>query len=97
MLDNAYKVDQTYKLEDFFWTGSGDGSGDENHETTSTIYKTILSTVYVDKPSTHINQVSVTFTIIESTNIDICINVRTPGALSLRDAPTTRSLETWSI
>lgn len=62
LLDNAYKLDKSYKLEDFFWTGSGDGSGDENNYETSTIYKTktILSTVYIDKPSTHNNQVSIT-------------------------------------
>ncbi|KAI4462882.1 hypothetical protein MML48_4g00001885 [Holotrichia oblita] len=53
-LESDYQARRSYKLEDFFWTGSGDGPSEEHEDKTSTIYETkiILSTVYVGTPST---------------------------------------------
>ncbi|XP_060531947.1 uncharacterized protein LOC132705394 [Cylas formicarius] len=51
-LENRYRESQSYRFEDFFWTGSGDGPPDDNVWTTeppATIYKTstIVSTVFI--------------------------------------------------
>ncbi|XP_044254023.1 uncharacterized protein LOC123004699 isoform X2 [Tribolium madens] len=58
LLESDYQNQKTYKFEDFFWTGSGDGSDDEYPWTDkpTTIYKTktVLSTIYLE-PSTMIN------------------------------------------
>lgn len=67
LLENAYHNNQEYRFEDFFWTGSGDGTSDIDDETywtsekPETVYKTktIISTVYVATPSTYDNQVSI--------------------------------------
>jgi hypothetical protein len=60
LLDSEYQNPKSYRFEDFFWTGSGDGSTDGDDDTSwsteksTTIYKTktVLSTVYVETPST---------------------------------------------
>lgn len=57
-LENSFHSRRSYRLEDFFWTGSGDGPSEEDK---TTVYetKTILSTVYVGTPSTEaVNRVS---------------------------------------
>ncbi|KAH1019418.1 hypothetical protein HUJ04_009243 [Dendroctonus ponderosae] len=63
-LENSHYTDQqSYKLEDFFWTGSGDGPTEENvwtSEGPSTVYKTstIISTVFVENTATKANDTS---------------------------------------
>lgn len=67
VLENAYHGDNKYRLEDFFWTGSGDGATDDDNpwstEKPSTIYKTktIVSTVYIENPATPENPVFIIF------------------------------------
>ncbi|KAF5304567.1 hypothetical protein FQA39_LY09618 [Lamprigera yunnana] len=61
LVESGYNEKKAYRLEDFFWTGSGDGNIDDNDEevTKSTIVyktKTVLSTVYISTPSTYNNQ-----------------------------------------
>lgn len=68
IVEKDFKQPRTYRLEDFFWTGSGDGALSESDEhpwitePPLTVYKTttVLSTVYLEGPSTYVNQVSVT-------------------------------------
>ncbi|XP_056636650.1 uncharacterized protein LOC130445148 [Diorhabda sublineata] len=54
LLENTYRDQSTYKFEDFFWTGSGDGPEDESNwdfeENQSTIYKTktVVTTVFIE-------------------------------------------------
>lgn len=63
LVDSDYQKQKSYHFEDFFWTGSGDGSDDNSdylwstdHPTTIYKTKTILSTVYVETASTPINK-----------------------------------------
>lgn len=51
-IEDGFPEHRTYKLEDFFWTGSGDGAPEnpwDEADKTSTIYKTktVMSTVYI--------------------------------------------------
>ncbi|RZB40172.1 uncharacterized protein BDFB_005771, partial [Asbolus verrucosus] len=60
LLENDYQAQKSYRFEDFFWTGSGDGSSDGDGDypwvtdQPTTIYKTktVLSTIYMETPST---------------------------------------------
>lgn len=67
LLENSHYTEQkSYKFEDFFWTGSGDGPTDENMWTSdgpAIIYKTstVISTVFVETPSTQANEVRTNF------------------------------------
>ncbi|CAG9864711.1 unnamed protein product [Phyllotreta striolata] len=57
LLENDYR-EGTYKFEDFFWTGSGDGGEDEQNfpseENPSTVYKTktVVTTVFLESSHT---------------------------------------------
>ncbi|XP_017772514.1 PREDICTED: uncharacterized protein LOC108559681 isoform X2 [Nicrophorus vespilloides] len=59
--ENAVYNQKSYKLEDFFWTGSGDGSSEDdlqwNSMESSTVFstRTVFSTVYMT-PNTFVNQ-----------------------------------------
>ncbi|XP_076252791.1 uncharacterized protein LOC143191505 isoform X1 [Rhynchophorus ferrugineus] len=61
-LENAHYTEQkSYRFEDFFWTGSGDGPTDDNvwiSDSPGVVYKTstVVSTVYVETPKTTNNQ-----------------------------------------
>ncbi|XP_030766460.1 uncharacterized protein LOC115890385 [Sitophilus oryzae] len=61
-LENAhYTEHQSYKFEDFFWTGSGDGATEDNiwvSESPGVIYKTstVVSTVFVETSKTPYNE-----------------------------------------
>lgn len=65
VLENAYHGERKYRFEDFFWTGSGDSAIDDDNlwitEKPSTIYKTktIVSTIYIENPTTLENPVIV--------------------------------------
>lgn len=66
LIENRYKDKSTYKFEDFFWTGSGDGpetesnpfgtsqSEEESHYKT----KTIVTTVFIESPISSFNEVT---------------------------------------
>ncbi|KAK4887701.1 hypothetical protein RN001_003972 [Aquatica leii] len=62
VIESGYNDKKSYRLEDFFWTGSGDGGVDENDHDESTksttVYrtKTVLSTVYISTPTTYFNK-----------------------------------------
>ncbi|XP_022903156.2 uncharacterized protein [Onthophagus taurus] len=58
-LENGFKNNNSYKLEDFFWTGSGD-SEEEFETKTSIIYetKTVLSTLFIASTNPPSNQTS---------------------------------------
>lgn len=89
LLDSDYQQQKSYRFEDFFWTGSGDGSTDVEGdypwttEKSATIYKTktILSTVYVETPSTARN------TSIESTT-KCSFNCEAPSLTTEEIVPT---------
>lgn len=67
LIENRYKDKGTYRFEDFFWTGSGDGPDDENNPfrpktlTEDDQYyktKTIVTTVYIESPLSSFNEVT---------------------------------------
>lgn len=67
MIENRYKDKATYRFEDFFWTGSGDGPDVENHPIHPKTHgeedqyyktKTIITTVYIESPISTFNEVS---------------------------------------
>ncbi|KAF5305934.1 hypothetical protein FQR65_LT07545 [Abscondita terminalis] len=78
-VESGYNDRKPYRLEDFFWTGSGDGSIDENEHGESskstTVYrtKTVLSTVYISTPTTYFNQSQTETTTSCSFNCDTTI------------------------
>ncbi|CAG9768533.1 unnamed protein product [Ceutorhynchus assimilis] len=98
LLENSHYTDQTgsYKFEDFFWTGSGDGpTTDEDtawifSEGPAVVYKTstVVSTVFVEATSTLSNN--------ESTNCSF--NCRPPTA-SITPTPTlsTANQQFWLL
>lgn len=52
--DQLLSLGRTYSLEDFFWTGSGDGPlppADSPGQNTIIKTTTILATVFLDSPS----------------------------------------------
>ncbi|XP_066146988.1 uncharacterized protein [Euwallacea fornicatus] len=61
LLENSHYTEQkSYKFEDFFWTGSGDGPDEEGpwtSEVPAVIYKTstVITTVFVEIPATQAN------------------------------------------
>lgn len=74
MIENRYKEKGTYRFEDFFWTGSGDGPDVDNHpfipktQIDGDQYyktKTIITTVYIESPISTFNEVRICRIIIK--------------------------------
>lgn len=64
VIENRYKEKATYRFEDFFWTGSGDGPETEDNpyhpksqEEQYYKTKTIVTTVYIESPISAFNEV----------------------------------------
>ncbi|CAH0560395.1 unnamed protein product [Brassicogethes aeneus] len=80
LLENAYQEQKNYKLEDFFWTGSGDGENYEDDgwktENPTTIYKTktVFSTVMIE--TIHPTNKSIPNCIIDCTTIGPGENIK---------------------
>ncbi|KAK5644004.1 hypothetical protein RI129_007849 [Pyrocoelia pectoralis] len=98
LIESGYNEQKAYRLEDFFWTGSGDGSIDDSGDRGSTAHpatvyetKTVLSTVYVPTSTTYYNQ---TFS-DTTTNCPYCDTTMTSDQ-DISPTPTFESYEDYT-